>query len=277
MGYQDDDCNDHNPHPHHKPIKIECVIVCVNYADFLAHTLPHNKQYFDKLVVVTDTKDLKTKRLCDFYDIHCVQTDVFYSDGDKFNKAKGINAGLEFLVKDGWVVHLDSDIWLPSLTRQILTNAKLHTNSIYGIDRMMCPSYDEWIEFIENPRLTHTAWVYVYPTLFKLGVRIAKYKDHGYIPIGFFQMWNPKGSRVYRYPQKHDGAGRTDMLMAEQFPRERRGFIPELVSIHLESQESSEMGTNWNGRKTKLFQAPKRRKNFFTDLMGKLFKKKLWN
>lgn len=274
MAYQGDGgCNSHNP----KPIKIECVIVCVNYSDFLAHTLPHNKQYFNKLVVVTDTKDEKTKRLCDFYNVLCIQTDVFYTGGDKFNKAKGINAGLATLDKDGWVVHLDADIYLPSLTRTILENARLRGEDVYGIDRMMCPNYQQWIEFLETPRLTHTAWVYVYPTLFELGVRVALYKSEGYIPIGFFQMWNPKGSNIYSYPEQHDGAARTDMQFAKLFPRERRGFIPELIAIHLESEKQLVMGKNWNGRQTKLFQAERnKRVNIFREMLEK-FKRLIWN
>lgn len=262
MAYKGDgDCDDdHNHNP--KPIKIECVIVCVNYSDFLAHTLPHNKQYFNKLVVVTDTKDLKTKRLCDFYNVECVQTDVFYTDGDKFNKGKGINAGLARLEKDGWVLHLDADIFLPSLTRSILENAHLSGECLYGIDRMMCRNYREWIKFIESPILTHTAWVYVYPTIFEMGVRVAKYKTDGYIPIGFFQLWNPRGSGIYAYPQKHDGAARTDMQFALLWPRSKRGLIPELIAIHLESESYKDMGANWNGRKTKLFAADIQKKSW---------------
>lgn len=270
MGY-DHDCDEEHHHHHPKKMKIECVIVCVNYSDFLAHTLPHNKQYFDKLVVVTDTKDHKTKRLCDFYNVYCVQTDVFYSGGDKFNKAKGINAGLACLDKDGWVVHLDADIYLPSLTRDILINAKLTSDCVYGIDRMMCPDYRSWIDFLENPRLTHTAWVYVYPTLFELGIRVALYKSDGYIPIGFFQMWNPRCSGIYSYPQEHDGAARTDMQFAKLFPRERRGFIPELVCIHLESEKQDCMGKNWNGRETKPFSTPpeKPKLKWYEKIFGK--------
>lgn len=274
MAYTGDGgCGDHNP----KPIKIECVIVCVNYSDFLAHTLPHNKQYFNKTVVVTDTKDEKTKTLCDFYNVQCIQTDVFYTNGDKFNKAKGINAGLSVLDKDSWVVHLDADIYLPSLTRTLLENAKLRGDTVYGIDRMMCPNYRQWINFLENPRLTHTAWVYVYPTIFELGVRVALYKSDGYIPIGFFQMWNPLGSGIYSYPQIHDGAARTDMQFAKLFPREKRGFIPELIAIHLESEKQDGMGANWNGRKTRQFTAEVNRQNWIFKQLMKIFKKETWN
>lgn len=250
-GYKPEPCK---PEPH-KPIhlKIEAVIICVNYSDFLAHTLPHNKQYFNRLVVVTDKNDLDTKNLCDFYNVECVQTNVFYENGDKFNKAKGINEGLKRLDKDAWICHLDADIFLPALTRIILENARLREDHIYGIDRMMCPSYKDWIHFIENPRLMHTAWVYVYTNIFPLGVRVALYKNEGYIPIGFFQMWNPKGSGIYKYPDIHDTAARTDMLMAKQFSRECRSLIPELVAIHLDSEQLPEMGKNWNGRSTKPF------------------------
>lgn len=248
--------NNYHPIPvpcNSKPLKIECVVICVNYWDFLTHTLCHNKQYFDKIVVVTDTEDVKTKNICDFNNVMCIQTDVFYENGDRFNKAKGINEGLKHLDLDAWVVHMDADIYLPSLTKTLLQNACLSPDTIYGIDRMMCPNYAEWIKYIENPQLTHTAWVYVYPTIFPMGVRVAQYKDDGYIPIGFFQMWHPSSSGVCTYPTSHSTAARTDMQHAKQFPRNKRALIPELIAIHLESEKSAEMGVNWRGRKTKLF------------------------
>jgi hypothetical protein len=234
-------------------MKIEAVTVCVNYSDFLAHTLPHNKNHFNKLVVVTDTKDTKTKELCDFYNVTCVQTDAFYENGHKINKGKGINEGLKHLDMDGWVVHLDSDIYLPPLTRSILENLELDKETIYGVDRMMCPSYESWISFLESPQPMHEGWIYVHTTAFPLGVRIAEYKSKGWEPIGFFQMWNPKASGVFEYPKEHGEVDRSDVMFAKKFRRAKRQLIPEIISIHIDSEELPEMGKNWGGRKTRPF------------------------
>jgi hypothetical protein len=76
----------------------------------------------------------------------------------------------------------------------------------------------------------------------------------GYVPIGFFQMWCPSVSGVYVYPEGHTDAGREDLLFANQWSRADRGFIPELVAYHLETEDSG-YGTNWGGRKTKQFEA----------------------
>lgn len=233
-------------------MKIYAVTVCVNYSDFLAHTLPHNKHLFDRYVVVTDTKDHKTKKLCEHYNIHCVQTDVFYENGAIINKGKGINEGLKHLPKDGWCVHLDADIWLPPLTKEILGRIELDPSCIYGIDRMMCPTHDEWIKYQTDPKPIHEGWVFVHPTAFPMGVRIAQYKGEGYLPIGFFQMWNPAGSGVYEYPDAHGAVDRSDVIFAKRWKRSKRGFIPEVIGIHLDS-ENADMGTNWEGRKTARF------------------------
>lgn len=56
---------------------LEAVIVSVNYSDILAHTLPHNKQFFNRVVVVTDTKDDLTYNLCRNLQVQCIRTDVF--------------------------------------------------------------------------------------------------------------------------------------------------------------------------------------------------------
>lgn len=234
-------------------MKLEGVVVCVNYSDFLAWTLPCNKSLFDKLVVVTDTKDKDTKNLCDYHNVLCIQTDVFYENNDVFNKAKGINEGLKYLDKDGWVLHLDSDIYLPPLTRDILNKTDLDPKCIYGVDRLNCTSYNDWIKFIESPELQHEAWIYVHLKSFPLSTRIISYKDkEQYIPIGYFQLWNPNGSEVYKYPETHGAADRTDGLFAKYWIPRNRIFLPSFAVIHLES-EKVKMGVNWNGRKTKKF------------------------
>lgn len=235
---------------------LEGVTVCVDYSDFLAHTLPTNKQHFDKYVVVTSVNDKLTQRLCEYHNIETVVTDKFYEDGDVFNKAKGINEGLKRLSMKGWVVHMDADIYLPPLTRPILERIDLREDTIYGMDRMMCPSYESWNKYITQPTPpTHEGWIYVHPTIFPMGVRIAEYHSKGYEPIGYFQLWNPKVSGITTYPQQHGAADRTDVLFAKQWPRKQRALIPEIIAIHLDSENLNlkDMGKNWNGRKTAWF------------------------
>lgn len=232
------------------------VIVCVNYSDFLAHTLPHNKNQFNNLVVVTDTEDHKTKELCDYYHVRCLQTNIFYDNNNEFNKGAAINYGLQNLELKDWVIHLDADIFLPPLTRTILENLPLQGEKIYGIDRLMCSGYTQWMEYLNSPKKIQEGWIYIHLNAFPIGVRVAEYmnKNGGYEPIGYFQLWNPKGSGVCDYPTEHDFCDRTDVLHCKKFKRENRELLPELVCIHLDSEELVEMGKNWKGRKTKLFE-----------------------
>jgi hypothetical protein len=234
-------------------MKIEAVMVCVNYSDFLAHTLPSTKGQFNKMVVVTDHNDVDTKKLCEYYNVECVQTDVFYENGDVFNKGKGINAGLEQLDLDGWVVHLDADIYLPPQTGSILQTIPLCEDKIYGADRLMCPGYNEWQEYINSPQPIQDSWVFVHLTSFPVGVRLAEYKTRGggYEPIGYFQLWHPSTSGVHRYPTQHGYADRTDVLHCKNWDRQHRELLPEIVVIHLESQPG--IGLNWRGRTTPAF------------------------
>jgi hypothetical protein len=233
-------------------MKIEAVIVSVDYGDFLAYSLPANKRHFDNLVVVTAPHDEHTKAICAYHHVRCVETDEFYQGNDPFNKAKGINYGLAHLALDGWVVHLDADIVLPPRARELLHKIELDPAVIYGLDRIMCPSFEAWQEFVSNPEQQHTDEVFVTANAYQLGSRVARLDRDGYVPIGFFQMWHPARSGVTRYPVQHGTAGRTDMLFAMQWPRRRRALIPEIVAIHLES-EAALCGTNWRGRQTKPF------------------------
>lgn len=240
-------------------MKLECVQVCVGYADYLASTLPLNKSLFNKQVVVTSPDDTDTINVCKHWNVEYLATDVMYQDGQKFNKGLAINAGLARLDFDDWVVHMDADIVLPPLTRNILENVPLNEQFLYGIDRVMVPSFEHWQRFMASPLPQHEmAYVYVGP--FPVGVRVMKLEnDHGgWCPLGYFQLFNRNARFLGQepfYPPEWASAATSDLYFAYKWPRTHRHLIPEFVCYHLatEDQMTGRMGKNWQGRCTSKF------------------------
>lgn len=256
-------------------MNVSCVTVCVNYSDFLAHTIPFNRNIFNHWVIITSPDDKDTINLCNFWGLHCIQTRVMYSGGDKFNKAKAINEGLKVLdqTPGNFLAHMDADIVLPPSTRKILENIQLDPANIYGVDRQCCRSYEDWADFMIKPIPQHIQNVFVIPNKFDLGVRIAKQEFNGFIPIGFFQLWGSDPAKNF-YHEGHDSAARSDMLFSLQWERKNRVLIPELFVTHLESESNVKMGINWSGRQTKLFTAD-RPKSKVDQIMDKIDVKEL--
>lgn len=232
-------------------MNLECVTVCIDYPDFLAETLPMNRPQFDRIVVVTAPEDLETQRICDYWDVDVVLTDVVQSRWNEFHKAKGINAGLEHLKLDGWVLHLDADVALPPRARTLLDHAELDRSMLYGADRLQVPDHDAWRAHQAMPALQHDGY-HVRFGGFHPMARFNAWHLGGYAPVGYFQLWHPFTSGVRRYPDDHTEADRTDVLFAAQWPRHKRALLPEIAVYHLESERSSQ-GTNWGGRKTSRF------------------------
>lgn len=232
--------------------RIEAVIVCDQYHDFLGLTLPTNKFLFDRIIVVTSPEDKRTQRVCEHYHVECLPTDALRSRWKEFRKADGINEGLAKLKKDNWVAHIDADIYLPPQTRLLLENANLDKSMIYGIDRFIVHGRSEWDEFIDTPKLQQEAGAYIHMNTFPMGTRVMHGFAGGYVPIGFFQMFNPSVSLIDKYPTDCNHAGRTDTLFAQKWPRHKRGLIPEIVGYHLESVDAGN-AVNWSGRKSKPF------------------------
>jgi len=240
-------------------MKIECVVICVNYSDFLAESLPTNRHQFDRLVVVTTPEDKLTQRLCENYHVHCIQTDVFDTAHGNFRKGAAINVGLAALSRDAWLCHMDADIVLPPKTRRLLEQSQLDPSCIYGADRFMIKSAEEWFTHLQRPKVLHQHWeakdesgYFILTDNHRFGVRVAGVS--GWVPIGFFQLWH--SSKCVRYPEGHTTAGREDMLMGMQWPRSKRVLLPEILVYHLESEANSAMGANWLGRTTPTFARP---------------------
>lgn len=240
-------------------MRLEAVIVCLNYHDFLLETLPLNLPYFDDVIVVTGHADERTKNVCRKYSVDYVVTSAFHEHGDTFNKARAINIGLSSLSKKEWLIHLDADIVVPHGFRRMLDKALLNPKNIYGADRINVYGYDAWMKL--KPRLIphYDAHWFVDAGKChekepmegcKFGARVI-HKEHGYIPIGFFQLFHQ--SAGYSYNHKLGQAAGSDVMFPIQWPRENRILLPEVVVYHLDSELEHGIGTNWKGRKSKHF------------------------
>ncbi len=238
-------------------MRMALVVTSVGYGDILAFTLPTNRSQFHYTVVATTPEDTQTQKVCEYWNVHCIQVPEFHNGGG-FRKGAGINSALRTLKQvghgEGWVIHMDADIFLPPLAGEMLGRAALDPKFVYGIDRMMVRSFEDWTRFLNHPQVQQECRSYVHAKPFAMGTRIATPNPgyNGYVPIGFFQMWCPTQSGVDNYPEEHTSAGRGDMLFAAKWPRAQRAMIPEIIGYHLES-EFGVMGVNWNGRKTKPF------------------------
>lgn len=236
----------------------EAIVTCANYGDYLAETLPHTLQHFDRVLVVTSPQDVETQELCRRLSVPYYASDVFFQDGGKFNKARGIDFGVGFVRYNEWIVQLDADTWLPPTTRRMLDLIPLDEECIYGIDRVDCVGWDAWKAFLSGGHLGHD---YMCRTpvpgnrKFPLLDRIAIKDYQGWTPIGYFQMWHGKHQR--RYPIAKGDAEHTDVLHAIQWPRAKRVLIPEIIGVHLQAQPAP-LGANWKGRTTPRFCAPKK-------------------
>ena len=232
-------------------MRIEAVVVCVGYADFLCWSLPLNRQHFDDMVVVTSTEDERTARVCEVYNVRCVKTNIFK---EEFNKGAGINLGLAQLKCTDWVVHLDADIVLPSRFREMLKVAQIEPENIYGCSRMNAVGFRAWLQYFTNPRPLIHKQIYVFNDIFPMSPTISKLWpdldfefEKGYLPLGYLQIWN-QGLKKMKYPEQHGDAARGDMEFALQWPRKNRILIPEINVTHLVSKDGVEQGKNWGGR-----------------------------
>jgi Glycosyltransferase like family 2 len=242
-------------------MRIEAVIVCVGYGDFLAATLPENLPLLDDVVIVTSPDDEETRAVCRKHSVHHVISNDHRRDGP-FNKARMIQRGFDQIGGQDWVLHLDADIVLPRKFRKYAEWAHVDEQSIYGADRCNLTGWDEW------QRLKHYAGAWDnhahecghwFHPKFPVGSRWVS-KIHGYVPIGFFQMFHGSamiehGYHLRNYPLQHGDAARTDVQFALQWDRRKRQVLPEVVVLHLES-ETSALGANWKGRTTPRFGPP---------------------
>lgn len=239
-------------------MRIEAVTVCVGYGDFLAATVRENHHLLDDLVVVTSPDDDETREVCRRYSLrHILSED--HRRGGPFNKARLIQRGFNQIGSQDWVLHLDADIVLPRQFRALLEMAHLDERAIYGADRCNLVGFPSWQRLKQDKGSWDNHSYESYLRFDEQGSPGSRWcsKLHGYVPIGFFQLFHGSamiqhGYHVRHYPYHHGDAARTDVQFALQWDRRHRRLLPEVIVLHLES-EPSPLGANWRGRTTARF------------------------
>lgn len=240
-----------HPHPYHNDppgrddLRLEAVTVSVGFDDFLDVTLGLNHPHFDTMIVVTSHGDRKTQAVARKHGAICVQTDLFSKNGRNFNKGAAINAGFGHFQYQGWRLHLDSDIVLPDNARRILFNhSHLDKECIYGCDRVNVVGLDALWKIRGYPQHKHGCLVSVEHPV-PVGARFVD-TLHGYVPIGFFQLWH--ANNQHPYPYSLGSAAHDDVLFAAQWPHSQRRHLPGIICLHV-CAASACWGENWDGRR----------------------------
>jgi len=237
--------------------RLEAVIVCANYGDFLQETLPYNLAHLDRVVVVTPHADEHTRSVCAKWSVECVVSDAFTEKGDTLNKGAAINVGIARLRQRGWIIQMDADIVLPVTFRNMIDKSGLQPDCIYGCERANVRGWATWQrlrkDLHETPQFGYN-YLITSPDHLPIGANVV-HKQFGYTPIGFFQLWNSSYMHQYnlRYPDTEGSAENMDVQFALHWPRHKRILLPTVRAFHLESADAS-MGINWNGRKSAPFQ-----------------------
>lgn len=253
---------------------IHGVVVSSGYADYLDISLTQNRPQLNQCVVVTTPDDKESQRVAGKHGCLLIvtedgsryqgeQRELFGTQDLKrqFNKGAMIERGLQQLPANGWRLHFDADIVLPSSMRQRLKHALHDRQGLYGVDRMNVVGWDAWQKLVASgwpaKGFEHHHFLSYAVHGSDVGSRLVYGVDQGYIPIGYFQLWHHgvEYSDIYRtrpYSTTSSNAAHDDVQFALRFDRHHRHLIPEFIVAHLVTDDLK-YGKNWGGRVSKRF------------------------
>lgn len=221
-------------------MNIEGIIICVNFSDYLAETLPRNRFFFNRVTVVTSPEDVDTQQIAMSNGCRVVKS-TSYLDGGDFNKGKLINEGIAASSKRCWLCHIDADCVLPTGLRPKIAELepKLRKHEcIVGLHRKLIESYADWLRYTSGNKSVAV------PERDGFN-RPVKRQGKNVVPVGYFQLWHTDSKQLY--PEDCPSANTSDVGFGKKF--RQRVFIDDYV-LHL-SSEKHQRGTDWEGRTSK--------------------------
>lgn len=228
------------------PKKVELLLVCVGYADFLRATLAWNMKQFDRTVVVTSSDDLDTQQVAKEAGATLVVSDRHKENGAAFNKGKLINEGFKALDFDDWVMLSDADVLFMPNFRQEFMRRIWNPGVLYYGTRFNTPPTGilPWVErFKKNPALANR-------------LSLGNPADNQ-MPWGYFQLFNCRAQTIRGqvptrqiYPENFTTAGGVDKKFHEGWPTNRKRLAPP-PTFKVVHMYHGKLGTNWAGRRSR--------------------------
>jgi hypothetical protein len=220
------------------------VVVCRDYDDYLALTLPRMVEELEQVVVITSTTDGRTKEVAVANGARIHTTSIL--DGTDFKKGMAIAELLATLPPESWVVVLDADIVLPEKWGAYVRQSVLNPGALYYVERIGPPLYD-WQSAVPTATeaVARSNWNGLRESF---GNRMYCQFD----PWGYCQVFNLASSifdgRGSLYSRNSRSAEKDDEIVSRQwFGRDRCVALPspQTTVLHLPHGMSR---TNWNGR-----------------------------
>ena len=229
------------------------LVVCVNFWDLLAITLPRNARFFDEVLVVTTPDDYRTQSVVGAgppnVNVYC--TDVFTKNGATFNKGAAVEEGLDVLGREGWLCLFDADIVIPSVGSVTIRSTGSVPWKSGGTWPIQIDSMDDIAEeyltpeFLYAPRRRNL----LDPRQWQKYIDPESWTSLPYSPDfefgGYFHLFHASDPALgpppwYATNWRHAGGYDSDFIM--HWPREKHLHLPFEV-LHL-----GEDGKNWWGR-----------------------------
>lgn len=88
-------------------------MICVDYADILAITLPYNRHHFLDVMIVTAERDKATQEVAARNSARVYITNAFWSKGEAFNKWAALEEAMDHYGRVGWICNMDADVLWP--------------------------------------------------------------------------------------------------------------------------------------------------------------------
>lgn len=185
------------PRPMRK--KTIMVTVSVNMAGKLRASLRCNKPLMERIIVITETKDTATQKLCWDEGIECYDTDTMYENGNSFNKGRA----------------------LQKLQRELLLQPANWGSLVLFVDADICLPSDVWSHVPALPQnrtlyTTTSRCLYDSPETYTAGI-VALQAQHLGLSLGMFQAYVlEEGTPLYA--DRFGNAAGSDGAFAREFP-----------------------------------------------------------
>ncbi len=215
--------------------KIVMVTTCVGYSSLLSETLLYNSEETDAIIVVTESNDTETIRLCKKVGVDVVISDRKNINKASFNKGALINDGIAFAkekYKATWILIMDADVILPNGFKNEWNSKILNPGTLYFAERVDVDKKDV-TKFVVNPKKVKDA---------DIGDPIINR-----YPWGYFQLFNINAkalsARETYYSEDFLSAGFVDNEFLKSWHMDRWYF----TGVRLIHIKHGSYRSNWTG------------------------------